>query len=99
MLRIEGLNWLDIRDLAHRPLADGDPLTGCVLVPAIDLSDADATRLASHVHAGGRLLTARPGDALATALGFGPPIPIWRESLWRYVLLDESHPAAAGLLW
>lgn len=96
LLRIEGLNWLEVRDLDTDPLHPDEPLPPLVLAAAATFDERTVARVAQHIQDGGALLAARPCGALATALGLAGGQPLWSG---RYVMLDPASQLAAGLPW
>ncbi|MGH2355991.1 MAG: hypothetical protein ACRDJN_30665, partial [Chloroflexota bacterium] len=99
LLRMEGLNWLAVRDLDQAPLGSVEPLPRLVLACAVALDEGTASHLADHVRAGGALLAARPCPALTTTLGFPPSQPLASDWSSGYVLLDDNHPLVHNLPW
>jgi hypothetical protein len=96
LLRIEGLNWLEVHDLEAAPLRSDEPLPPLVLAAAVACDEHTAAQLAQHVRQGGALLAARPCPALAAALGLAGGQPFWHG---RYVLLEPASALVAGLPW
>lgn len=98
-LRMEGLGWLEVRDLARTPLGSEERLPPLVLATAVEYDAIASAALRAHVERGGTLLTARPCAALAEALDLGRPVPLWPERDRAYVLLHAQSAPAAGLPW
>ena len=96
LLRIEGINWVAIRDLASVPLSSTEPLPPVVLCGPIPLDASEAERLAQHVRQGGCLLMSRPAPALAAALDLAPPLLLWTSA---YVGLVDGDPIVGELPW
>lgn len=96
LLRIEGLNWLAVRDLEAAPFRADEPWPPVVVAAAVALDERTLARVVQHIQGGGALLAARPCQALAQALGLAGGQPLWSG---RYVMLDPASRLAAGLPW
>jgi hypothetical protein len=97
LLRIEGLNWFDVQDVAS--LRPGAALPPLVLATASEMDDRTAAFLAAYVQRGGRLLAARPAPSLMQALGLPPAQPLPPAWSSGYVMLNPASPVVARLPW
>ena len=87
ILHVEGYNWFTVHDLAASPIAlEQLSRHAVVLLTHVAITDETISTLLDYVDQGGALITLRPPEQLASALGLQP---FNRDLADRYISLNK----------